>query len=114
MSTITLRYLVQGLQRETPNIKDSLLVLHADYDVGMLKESICKNHDLVCENKDIILWKIDIPKNDKRIKQLETSLVEKVFDQKCEKLSDGEFIRDIFKSCPKKNHIHIIASIASI
>ncbi|KAF0507107.1 Alpha/Beta hydrolase protein [Gigaspora margarita] len=114
MSTITLRYLVQGLQRETPNIKDSLLVLHADYDVGMLKESICKNHGLVCKNKNIILWKIDIPKNDKRIKQLETSLVKKVFDQKCEKLSNREFIRDIFKSCPKTNHIHIIVSIASI
>ncbi|CAG8751747.1 40116_t:CDS:1, partial [Gigaspora margarita] len=115
MSTITLRYLIQGLEGETPNTDGPPSVFHADINiknkVGKLKEIICKNNDFICENEDIILWKVDIPESDKRIKQLKTSLIEKVFDQKCEKLSDGEFIQDIFKSYPKTNHIHIIASI---
>ncbi|CAG8806868.1 9710_t:CDS:2, partial [Racocetra persica] len=52
----------------------------------------------------LTLWKVDIPVKDKRIKQLKTSLVEKVFIHKCEKLSDNkEIIKDIFTPHPKKN-----------
>ncbi|CAG8623482.1 4571_t:CDS:2 [Gigaspora rosea] len=112
MPTITLRYLIQGLQGETPNTEDTPSVFHVEVNiknkVGMLKESICKNNNLTCENEDLILWKLDIHESDERIKQLKTSTIEKVFDRKCEKLSDGDIIRDIFESCPEKNHIHII------
>ncbi|KAF0507108.1 alpha/beta-hydrolase [Gigaspora margarita] len=93
MSTIILRYLVQGLQRETHNIEDSLLVLHADDDIDMLKESICKKHDLLKKS----------------------SSVEKIFNHECEKLSDiSKPINSIFEFLLKEKNIHIIVSFEEL
>ncbi|CAG8693563.1 9467_t:CDS:1, partial [Racocetra fulgida] len=113
-NTLPLRYIVQGHLGETLPIKTFELDFDDNKNVGVLKTSICENEDLkefICKNEDLTLWKVDIPVNDRRIKQLKTSLVEKVFNHKCEKLSDNkEIIKDIFTPHLKKNHIHIIAS----
>ncbi|CAG8708892.1 28910_t:CDS:2, partial [Dentiscutata erythropus] len=102
---IIIRYIDQCFV--TPQKKPRVYVIrvNSDITVGELKKYI--NQD-----KNLTLWKVDIPEDDKRIKKIKTSsLVEKVFNRKFEKFSDRGIIEEIFESPHKENNIHIVASI---